>query len=144
MAKKGWHKESRRHSLASRGIKTNTKIQTPINPPIRKNSLEYNVSLENNYIIKRPNPGFEFKVKSDAMKFNELGDLAPETIYDEEHNILIQEPITGRFATEQEVLLASELARAKGWRATGLLPHDVIITPQEQIKIIDVGHFERL
>src|SRR2546422_3951043 len=58
-------------------------------PMIRK-SLEYTVTLKDGQIIKIPNPGFEFKVESDYLRFQELGDLAPRTVYDSENNRLIQ------------------------------------------------------
>jgi len=102
------------------------------------------VTLKDGKVIKEPNPGFEFKVESDNRKFQELGDLAPRTVYDSQNNRLIQQAIVGRFATEQEMMEVETKIRAKGFIPRGLLSHDVIIQPSGHPKVVDVGNFERI
>ena len=112
-------------------------------PPIRTPSLEYKVMLYGDKVVKQPNRGFEFKVKTDYNVLKNLGDLAPVTEYDEERNCLIQEAIPGRFATEKELLQVCDMIRKRGYTPRGLLEHDVIITPLGEFKVLDVGHFEK-
>lgn len=112
-------------------------------PPIRKPSLEYEVTLIDNKIIKYPKKGFEFKVKVDYERLKNLGELAPITEYDEMRNCLIQEAVSGRFATEEELEKVGALIRKKGYIPRGLLTHDIIVTPTGEFKVIDVGGFER-
>ena len=116
----------------------------PAIPPIRKNSLEYKVKLKGKNVIKKPNPYYEYKVKTDYIKLKELEELAPKTKYDKKNNMLIQEAVGGRFATEKEMPGIIKKIKEKGWRPIGILPHDVIIKPNGDIKVVDVGNFVRM
>jgi hypothetical protein len=111
-------------------------------PPIRQDSLQYKVELVGNEVIKTAKPGFF--PKEDVKIFNGLGDLAPPTRYDEATGNIIQEAVRGRFATDEELSMVMKAAEAKGFVPTGLLPHDVIITPDGFPKIVDVGNFNYL
>jgi len=113
-------------------------------PPIRKNSLEYVVKLKGKNVIKKPKPGFGFKVQTDALRLKNLGELAPRTRYDKKRNVLVQEAVHGRFATEKEVRKVSKMVEKRGYRSRGMLPHDIIVTPKGKYKVIDVGNFEKL
>ena len=113
-------------------------------PKIRTPSLEYTVTLKGKNVIKKPKPGFGFKVKTDAMRLKNIGTLAPQTRYDKRRNILVQEAVHGRFATEKEVRKVSKMVEKKGYRSRGMLPHDIIVTPKGKYKVIDVGNFERI
>ena len=95
-------------------------------------------------VIKEPNAGFGFKVESDYNKFEALGDLAPKTEYDSSNNRLIQRAVKGRFATEDELPSVEKKIREKGFTPRGLLTHDVIIQPNGEPKVVDVGDFERI
>jgi hypothetical protein len=98
-------------------------------------------------IVKTPNPGFGFKVEHDYNILRDLGDLTPKTEYDKDKNILIQEPIKGRFATEEEMDIVREMIRERGYIPRGIIDSDVIITGdvrRGEFKVIDVGHFEKM
>ena len=112
-------------------------------PPIRQPSLEYTVELQGKNVIKRPKYGFAHKVKRDALVIKELGDLCPFTVYDDKNNVLVQKAVHGRFATEAELEKVRKEVFYRGWIASGLLPHDVIIQSNGKFKIVDVGHFMR-
>lgn len=114
-------------------------------PEIRQGSLQYHVSLEKGSIIKAPRVGSGVNPKQDAAVLDKLGEIAPKTTYDPKRNVLVQEPVKGRFATEEETTgrVRDEIIR-RGFRPVGLRPHDVIIAPNGKFKVIDVGHFEEI
>lgn len=113
-------------------------------PPIRAPSLEYEVTRVGEEVIKTPRPGFEVGVETASKVLDDLGDLAPKTVYDSTTNTLRQEVVKGRFATEDELVQVRQLIRERGYTARGLLPHDVIVTPAGEFKVIDVGNFEKV
>lgn len=110
---------------------------------IRQDSLEYDVIKRGNFVIKKPKHFGKFQSESDLKRLRQLGSLAPKTTITKE-GCLKQEFVDGRFANEEELIKASKLIKRKGLCPRGLLYHDVIITQNNKIKVIDVGGFERI
>lgn len=122
-------------------------VKTISVPPIRQPSLEYYVELIDDKVIKTPKPGFEFKVEHDYGILRDLEDLSPLTVYDKEKNIIVQEAVRGRFATEDEMYIVRKMIKEKGYIPRGIIVSDVIVmgdVERGEFKVVDVGHFEKV
>ena len=109
---------------------------------ISSETLEYKIIRVGEWVIKKPKPGFEFKVKTDAKMCEFLRGIVPETYYDEEHNWLIQRYVEGRPPTEEEFERIQEEIRRRGVIPRGITKRDVIVDRTGKIWVVDVGHFE--
>lgn len=105
-------------------------------------TLEYDIERVNNFVVKKPRRGFEFKVERDVRVCNLLHDITPETCYDEKNNYLIQRDIEGRLPTDKEFEQIQEKIEERGVVPRGILKQDVIVDRNGKQWVVDVGDFE--
>lgn len=129
------------------GFRVDTEAtEAPPRELISKDTLQYVVEREGDWVIKTPKPGFGFQPSADDTYAQRLEGIVPETQLVQERgvSVLKQRFVDGREATEDETEEMRKRIREKGVSPRGLLPQDIIVDGDGRKWVIDVGNFEKL
>ncbi|MCJ2530791.1 MAG: RelA/SpoT domain-containing protein [Candidatus Thermoplasmatota archaeon] len=135
--------------LSDDDVKEAKELFERVAPPrelISRDTLQYVVEREGDWVIKTPKPGFGFQPSADVTYAQRLEGIVPETQLVQERgvSVLKQRFVDGREATEDETEEMRKRIREKGVSPRGLLPQDIIVDGDGRKWVIDVGNFEKL